>query len=81
MTTVEWESVAGFCWLHLARILSIIPALYAQHFQVDKDIVKDMLQQKYKAYPSSMNWQNARTLVLKCHSQILRCENCLLQTV
>eukprot|EP00668_Euglena_longa_P012237 GGOE01014672.1.p1 GENE.GGOE01014672.1~~GGOE01014672.1.p1 ORF type:complete len:508 (+),score=94.48 GGOE01014672.1:79-1602(+) len=52
----EWERVA---------------AIYFQHFQVDKDIVKDMLLQKYKAYPASMNWQNARTIVLKLHSKIV----------
>lgn len=56
MAPDEWESVA---------------VVYFQHFQVEKDVVKDMLQQKYKAYPVNMNWQNARTVVLKMHSRII----------
>eukprot|EP00667_Euglena_gracilis_P007952 EG_transcript_8040 len=51
-------------WEHAA-------AIYYQHFQVDRDIIKDMLLQKYKAYPASMNWQSARTIVLKLHTKIV----------
>lgn len=71
-------SQAGFICTHpilsaLPHCLPLFPAaaIYYQHFQVDRDIIKDMLLQKYKAYPASMNWQSARTIVLKLHTKIV----------